>query len=264
MVKIGLVSDLHTEFWKPSDYLTIGPRVQASLEDADLILLAGDIGVGIASYNIARRLFPDRPVFMVAGNHEFYGDDYETVLGALQATTGSVMFLHNTVEVLTIRGTPIRIVGTTLWTDFALHQSVPLSILDAMLINDYHLIRFKNQKLKPHDTLKWHEEQLSWLLATLDKQFEGITIVMTHHAPVSFAIAPEHIGSNVAPCFASSLENYLLRDDLPLVVWGHTHHCVDRVIDRTHFVSNQTGYPGWVSGGGLTETGQFGQIIEVA
>ena len=132
-----------------------------------------------------------------------------------------------------------------------------------MGLNDFHLIRWRDSILKPQDTLMWHKEQLSWLLTTLDEKFDGLTIVMTHHAPVSFAIAPEHVGSNLSPCFASRLENHLVRDDLSLVVWGHTHHCVDRVIEGTRFVSNQTGYPGWVSGGGLTETGRFGQIIEL-
>jgi hypothetical protein len=61
------------------------------------------------------------------------------------------------------------------------------------------------------------------------------------------------------------MDDLLIRDDLALVVWGHTHHCVDRTIDKTRFVSNQTGYPGWVSGlTQPTETGEFGQIIELA
>jgi len=264
MIKIGLVSDLHTEFWTPSDHRAIGSRIQASLADADLILLAGDIGVGIASYNVAENLFPDRPVYMVAGNHEFYGDDYETVLATLRAAKGTVHFLHKTVALLTIDHTPIRIIGTTLWTDFALHHTVPLAMLDARMLNDSQMIRFQDRLLKPEDTLKWHEEQLSWMLTVLDEHFDGITILMTHHAPVSFAVAPHHADSNLSPCFASRVENRLLRDDLPLVVWGHTHHCVDRTIEQTRFISNQTGYPGWVSGGEITETGQFGQIIELA
>ena len=88
MIKIGLVSDLHTEFWKPADHQAIGPRLQASLADADLILLPGDIGIGRAGYDIAETLFPNRPVYMVAGNHEFYGGNYETVLADLQPRRG--------------------------------------------------------------------------------------------------------------------------------------------------------------------------------
>jgi hypothetical protein len=57
------------------------------------------------------------------------------------------------------------------------------------------------------------------------------------------------------------MESLLLQDDLRLVVWGHTHHCVDRTIERTRFVSSQTGYPGYIP---ATETGEYGQIISLA
>jgi 3',5'-cyclic AMP phosphodiesterase CpdA len=62
-MKIRVLSDLHLEFqdWIP-------PK-----SDADIIVLAGDIHVGVHGVGWARRTFPLRPVVYVPGNHEFYG-----------------------------------------------------------------------------------------------------------------------------------------------------------------------------------------------
>ena len=263
MINIGLVSDLHTEFWRSQDEHRIGDRVREQLKGADFILLPGDIGNGVDAIAMARRLFPDTPVFMVAGNHEFYQGDYSIVLGEMyDAATDNIHFLHMSVGRITVHDTPIRIIGTTLWTDFELHVTPDLSLLHAHRgLNDFRVISYLGQTLTPRDTLEWHKEQRAWIEECLDEVFDGITILMTHHAPVSFAIGPRYVGDALSPCFASRMESVLLRDDLPLVVWGHTHHCVDRVILNTRFVSNQTGYAGYIP---ATETDEYGQIIELA
>jgi len=265
MIKIGVVSDLHTEFWTASDRYAIAEVVQRRLADADLILVPGDIANGAIGIDLTRSMFPDRPVFMVAGNHEFYNYDYNQTLDELKRrATENVQFLHKTTAVLGVHNTSIRILGTTLWTDFLLHGTRELSLLDAMQINDFRLIRYQGRVLKPADTLEWHRQEREWLLGELEMPFDGITIVMTHHAPVAFAIGPQYRGDALSPCFASNLEPALARRDIALVVWGHTHHCVDRTIGPIRFVSNQTGYPGRVQGTPLpTETGEFGQIIEL-
>jgi predicted phosphodiesterase len=263
MINIGLVSDLHTEFWHNRQERRVGGLVRERLATADIILLPGDIGAGADGIAMARRLFPDKPVFMVAGNHEFYQGDYARVLDDLRAAaTDNIHFLHMDVGTITVHDTPIRIIGTTLWTDFALHSTPDLSLLDAQRgLNDFRVITYDGHTLTPQDTLDWHKEQRVWINDRLDEVFEGITILMTHHAPCSFAIGPRFVGDRLSPCFASRMEGILLQDDLPLVVWGHTHHCIDRTIERTRFVSNQTGYASYIP---PTETGEFGQIIELA
>ena len=64
-MKIHYLSDLHLEFGKmPKNY-----RVPAG---TDVVVLAGDIGVGLAGLHWALLAF-DCPVVYVAGNHEHYG-----------------------------------------------------------------------------------------------------------------------------------------------------------------------------------------------
>lgn len=266
-MKVGIVSDLHTEFWKPI-HEQITSKIQDHLADAELILLAGDIGTGQDSVAVAARLFPDKPVFMVAGNHEFYNGDYEEVLGEMAeaaAKSANVRFLHQDAAFFDLGEERWRILGTTLWTDFDLHGTPDLSMLDARILNDFTYIRLGERILEPRDTLNLHRDQRDWLLDALNEVFEDKetkTILLTHHAPTSFAIAPRYMGDDLSPCFASRMEPLLIRDDLALVVWGHTHHCVTRQIENTRFISVQTGYPITAFNQlARSETGHYGKVI---
>lgn len=64
-MKLHIVSDLHTEFadFTPPD------------TDADVVVLAGDIGVGTAGVEWAARRFRRTPVLYVPGNHEYHDHD---------------------------------------------------------------------------------------------------------------------------------------------------------------------------------------------
>jgi hypothetical protein len=61
--ELASVRQLHLEFqgWIP-------PK-----SDADIVVLAGDVHVGVRGIEWARRSFPLCPVVYVPGNHEFYG-----------------------------------------------------------------------------------------------------------------------------------------------------------------------------------------------
>src|SRR5215468_9653459 len=74
MTTIRIHSDLHLEFsdWSP-------PPVAA-----DVVVLAGDIHVGVGGLEWMRRHFPDTPVIYVPGNHEFYGARVHDVRVALR------------------------------------------------------------------------------------------------------------------------------------------------------------------------------------
>jgi len=65
-MKLHILSDLHTEFvdFDPPE------------SDADAVILAGDIGVGLEGLGWAARHFPERPNINVPGNHEFIRPRY--------------------------------------------------------------------------------------------------------------------------------------------------------------------------------------------
>ena len=85
--KILVYSDLHLEF---SDFAP-------SSAEFDVVVLAGDIGVGTQGVEWAIRNFEDKPVVYICGNHEFYGLNLHGVMRKSRelAAGSNVHFLEN-------------------------------------------------------------------------------------------------------------------------------------------------------------------------
>lgn len=66
IMKIQLLNDLHIEF--------SGFDIPAT--DVDVIVLAGDIGVGFNGLEWIEQQCVEKPVIYVPGNHEFYRHDF--------------------------------------------------------------------------------------------------------------------------------------------------------------------------------------------
>ncbi|MDP3512500.1 MAG: metallophosphoesterase family protein [Sulfuritalea sp.] len=122
-MKIALYSDLHLEHmpvaWVP-------PAIEA-----DVIILAGDIGSGASGLYWAADVFPDKQVLYVAGNHEYYHAGLE-LLHEMRGTAKQlgIQFLERDVAVIAdaaysdtgqvIYGR-VRFLGCTFWSGFSLH-----------------------------------------------------------------------------------------------------------------------------------------------
>ena len=105
-MKLHILNDLHIEF---EDF-------DPPATDADVVVLAGDIGVGMEGLRWAEDRFPDKPVIYVPGNHEFYHHDI-ALIEELKAQAPDHIHVLNDDQVI-IDG--VRFLGSILWTDFAL------------------------------------------------------------------------------------------------------------------------------------------------
>jgi len=105
-MKLHILNDLHIEFEDFAPPAT----------DADVVILAGDIGVGVEGLRWAKDRFLDRPVIYVPGNHEFYHHDL-SLIEELKAQAPEHIHVLNDDQVV-IGG--VRFLGCILWTDFAL------------------------------------------------------------------------------------------------------------------------------------------------
>lgn len=233
-MKLHVISDLHLEF---CDY-----RPPTATREADVIVLAGDIGK--ADYGIAwaRATWPDKEIVYVAGNHEFYGRNRANVLSQCHITareTG-VHFLDNA-EVV-IEG--VRFLGSTLWTDFALYGEelrLDCMALAQRGLNDFRVIHEGPAHFSPHDALRLHEGSVCWLEHQLKQEpFDGPTVVVTHHAPSFTSVVPRFQKDLLSACFASRLDHLLGFSDLWL--HGHMHDSLDYVVSGTRVICNPRGY----------------------
>lgn len=234
-MKIRVLSDLHLEFqdWHPPD------------AEADIVVLAGDIHSGTRGVEWARQHFPVEPIVYVPGNHEFYGRDLEETLSDLQQAGRrfGVAVLHGRGVILG----GVRFLGATLWTDFALHGADAASLRRAMSdarhgMSDFALIRHGPQGLfRPENAREMHLEQVSWIRERLADEFEGPTILVTHHLPHPRSIHRKYRGSALNPSFGSDLSR-LMGPPIALWIHGHTHESCDYVEEGTRVVCNPRGY----------------------
>lgn len=233
-MKLRPLSDLHLEF---VDYY---PRSLPSVGE-DVVILSGDIGVGTAGVQWALDAIPDRPVIYVLGNHEFYKQDFQTLLGKCKklAEGTNVYVLDN--EEITIKGQ--RFVCATLWTDFALlgdEQMIEAARWSGRYLNDYRLIKNGNRVLSTEDTFNACEDSKAYLAKALSTGDPAV--VVTHHAPTPATINPFFAGKISNASFHSNLDS-LFNERVQLWVHGHTHHSCKKTVNGIPVVTNQNGYP---------------------
>ncbi len=232
-MKLHVLSDLHTEFADFSPPET----------DADVVILAGDIGVGLGGIEWAARRFLKAPVIYVPGNHEFYDHDIGLTEELKVAAAANIHVLNN--DKLELHG--VRFLGSTLWTDFNLYGAAEAWFSRRRarrLLEDFTSICNGGRRFTPEDSVELHETSKAWLVAELEKIFEGPTVVVTHHLPASTSVAKRYANDSLNPAFASRLEDVIEKYRPELWIHGHTHVPCDYELFDTRVVCNPGGYPG--------------------
>jgi predicted phosphodiesterase len=234
-MKIQVLSDLHVEF----------APFELPQTDADVIVLAGDIGVGTGGLDFAQSVARGRPKIYVAGNHEYYGETLPLLTQEL-TNLSSGTEAHFLEEREIVLG-DVRFIGCTLWTDFSLfgeEQKMQAMQLAQLCMNDFSRIRTpKAGRFRPEDARRLHMKSRAWLRERLSVPFAGRTVVVTHHTPSPRSNAERYRGDLLSSAFTSDLEELMDGDRVALWIHGHTHHCVDYEMNGTRVVSNQRGYP---------------------
>lgn len=243
-MRIQFFSDIHLEF---------APFAVPDT-DADVIVAAGDIGRAVSGVHWLLALA--RPAVYVAGNHEYYGGDFDEVRAAIGAACAgtAVRFLDR--AAVEIDG--VRFVGATLWTDYAGGDATAMRLL-RLAMNDHQQIRRGTRAFEPEDAYAEHRAARAWLESTLASAYEGPTVVVTHHAPALRSWrAPEDSAYRHAYC--SALEALVAASGAAAWFHGHVHWVVDYTLGRTRVLCNPRGYHGLQHVAGFDP----GRVIEIA
>ena len=233
-MRLHILSDLLLEF---------EPFTPPAVE-ADVVILAGDVGTGRNGLKWALKTFPDRPVIYVLGNHEFYGQKLQKLIKELQelADGTNIRLLEN--EQCSIG--EVVFLGATLWTDFGLNGNPVVSEVVAQTgMNDYRRIRTlpRYSRLRPSDTRRLHMQSRQWLEDRVLSLKGRKVVVVTHHAPSRESIPPAFDGDTCNPAFASDLSRFIVESEARLWVHGHIHCCCDYAVGKTRVIANPRGYP---------------------
>jgi Icc-related predicted phosphoesterase len=224
-MKLHILNDLHIEF---EDF-------DPPATDADVVILAADIGVGLEGLRWAEERFPGQPVIYVPGNHEFYHHDL-TLVDELKAQAPDHIHVLSDGQVI-IDG--VRFLGSILWTDFTLFGEADrfFAMQQArQQMTDFSIIQNGGQRFTPEDAIRLHTASRGWLASMLAEPFDSKTVVVTHHAPSSQSVHPRYASDLLTSAFASSLEMLMDGDRVALWVHGHMHDAFDYEIYGTRVV----------------------------
>lgn len=231
-MKVLLYSDLHNEFDR-----FIPPAIEA-----DLVVLAGDIGLQARGVVWANETFKS-PVIYCAGNHEHYKGNIDRTVDKMKAKAAPhVHVMEN--QKLVFCG--VRFLVATGWTDFsATGDVIAASMTCAQEMNDFRMIRADSsyRRLRPTDVIAKSQDSRTFLMQELSQPFPGRTFVVTHHCPIPEVAGYEHDGEVGHVSAAYYNRWHTLAEQADYWAFGHTHESVDTVLGRCRFVSNQRGYP---------------------
>jgi len=259
-MKIFLASDIHTEHSNSSfDPALYYEQLDFDYpDDADVVVLAGDIGEWINGIEWARHRFKNKEIIYVAGNHEYYDCDLSIIDEMrLKAKELDIHFLENDAVIIN----NVRFLGCTLWTDFNRYshteiakswsemsdfkyircvdwwansinreRALSLTELDSQYGSDPDLF-------SPTVAYLLHRKSIEWLSNMFNKVHNGKTVVVTHHCPTMRHTSNSAYGSNLEK-FISNRAN-----KIDLWLHGHIHQSVDYEVAGVRIASNPRGYP---------------------
>lgn len=239
MIRLAIMSDLHVEK---------GPYHPPAVE-ADLWLLAGDIGWGPEGVRWIADHLRGRACAYVAGNREHWhwgeGTDPIAELRRLAAGVPGLSFLQDQQAEFAFGDRRLRVLGATLWTDYALEGDPAAAMrLAQEKMPDYRNGRGSDGRiLTAAQVLAWNRASVAFLERALAEEFGGDTIVLTHHCPTAASLKarrPEHVPTTAS---VTGLDGLIAARRPLLWVHGHTHWDCDHAIGRTRVVTRQRGTP---------------------
>jgi len=239
------MSDLHLEVgkqYRSFEFPVTAPR----------LILAGDIGC-LADYELYLEFLGvqckrfDR-VFLVLGNHEFYGLSRDEGLRRANALEKEPVLegrlvLLNRRRVDLGRYPDVAIIGCTLQSRITpeSRSMVEMKVQDFKRIEGWTVDHHNEEHEKD---LEWLQEQIKIVRGGEDGSRKQI-LVVTHHAPCMEGTSRPFDATNM--CSTAFSTDLLEGENNPLTdvhcwIFGHTHYTTDFMKSGVRVVSNQRGY----------------------
>jgi predicted phosphodiesterase len=226
------VSDLHLEFRTYSDLQKIVANI---VPFAPYLVLAGDVGKPSHpnyAFFLTAMSKAFEHVFLVAGNHEFYGSSLPEIYATLTKLCeplSNVHFLND--QVYTDASLPVHIFGGTMWS---LIKDEERRSVQLIMNDSRHIKGFSTDTISEQ-----HVRFVERLGVALDAHSDKPFLVISHYLPSYALIDPLYRDSDVNSAFATDVP--LAHDErIKAWIYGHTH----KARPGPRFYCNPLGYPG--------------------
>ena len=241
-MKLSIMSDLHLEFDR-------GDLFVPEYYGEDVLILAGDIQMGLVHTHWFAELLNQRDVIYILGNHEFYRQNFDTMYREVWDWVQSVNKLAKSrgyeheltfLDDDCIYYKDVLFIGSTLWTDFDSGNELVMNHAPKYM-SDYQVITKGkyNCDITPEQILKEHRASRNFIESELT--YKGKKVVITHHLPSEKSIDLKYIHEKIGNhYFFSHLDSLVEKADL--WIHGHTHCSHDYKIGDCRVICNPRGY----------------------
>lgn len=248
MTSVWILSDIHADAspWVPPP----GPRV-------DVAIVAGDVSDGLCRRAIpwlAEHVVPRAGATVyVPGNHDFYRtrmpDEIERARHDAIAAGIRMLDLGQTLNL-----GPLQIVGATLWTDYRVGGEGTRAAAMATCgdrhsgMRDHRRIQTRDRlgipaAFRPTDAAALHARHRARVEEALSAPWDGLRIVVTHHAPHAGSLLHGEARETIDAAYASDLTALMEGEGAPAIwIHGHVHRSADYVVGRTRVLANPRGH----------------------
>jgi predicted phosphodiesterase len=233
-MKLAIASDIHLDF---------GDLILKNKENADILILAGDI---LATDKFLQNVSEEFPqVIMIMGNHEYYENQYNEVEKELRnkiVPFSNITLLEKECKKID----DITFIGTVLWTDMNKRDPLTMVSIQRMMM-DFNLIFKENKFFSAEDSCNEHERSFDYIKHCLAEKTDEKFVVITHHSPSFRSCHPSFKNQKIMNgAFHSNLDDFIFdRPQIKLWIHGHTHSSFDYMINETRIVCNPRGYVGY-------------------
>ena len=237
MAKFRLMSDLHLEttdfqYWHAGE---------------DVLVLAGDIHTNNRLHLLLEQVPIYVKVIFVAGNHEYYNEEYNEVNKYFKSLEykNNFVFLNN--QSVVVEGVPIY--GGTMFTDFNLRNDAWFDRQYAKNgVADFTHMYVADPRIDggvrvwtTGDAEHQHTLFTNGLADFLDEyQTSDNKLVVSHFMPSARCTNPHFAGNALNAYFASNMERFMGFNGVWLA--GHGHYCLDTMMGDTRLIMNTHGY----------------------
>ena len=177
-MNILITADLHLELWAHAERDPFA-GILPMLHDLDTLIIAGDLANDPQRnwppvLTRLGRLVPPGRIWVIPGNHDYYGARLDDGVLASIALAAGVNLTQKRVRTFDTN----RLLCCTLWTDFALLRDPEVAMeRAAMAMPDYGRIhREDGDLITPEDTAAIHRDHLGWLTQEIAKPWQGQTV----------------------------------------------------------------------------------------
>jgi len=236
-MKIQYCSDLHLENASNRDFLQQSPIKP----EGEILILAGDtIHIGQsepyqAFFDRVSRDFEE--VYMIPGNHEFYGGADPTAFSVpMKIKVRDNVFLVNNMSIVHKN---VNFVFTTLWSLIQLRNSM----LAEQNIPDFKFIKSGGESLTVVRYNHLFRQSYKFLEGAIERKKAENVVIVTHHLPSQLCSAKEFMNDALNEAFFVELHDFIYASGVNYWIYGHSHRNRHPFkINQTTLLTNQMGF----------------------